>query len=248
VWCPGPQLLQPIGHPALVSDGKRLYVIGGSDTTGKALSTVYRLDSPSSTWQLGVPLGATGTGEPSAGFPRAEGAAAWVGNGIIYAGGIDEHGQVQPDIWTFDRTRWTRSGTLQPARRQLAAATTGGTVWFIGGTTDAADSKSETPVAAVDVIPAVTQIPRAAFGRVDRAAAVAFGKRICVIGGIRSAGSDPVRAVDCQPSLSITGLGSPRAGAGAAVVNGKIYVIGGWNSSNHGGQKTVEVLDIHSVQ
>ena len=245
-WCPGPHLLQRIGHPALVSDGTRLYVLGGLGTDGKALSTVYRLDSPTSpTWQEDLPLGSTGTGQPSGGYPRAEGAAAWDGERIIYAGGIDQNGQVQADIWTFDRTRWTRLGKLQPAREQLAAATKGGTVWFIGGDPGGKPTK---PLPDVDVITDVGQTHSALQRPVTGAAAVAFGARFCVVGGIRSLRGNPVSAVECQPGLSNTGLASPREGAGAAVVNGKVYVIGGWNLQHTGGQSTVEVLDIGRVQ
>jgi hypothetical protein len=206
---------------------------------------VYQLDSPdSSKWLLqDVRLGSAGTGQPAGGHPRAEGAAAWDGKRIVYAGGIDENGQVQADIWTFDGTRWTRLGKLQPARQQLAAATNDGTVWFIGGDSG---STPTTPLRDVDVVTDVGQTHTELRHPVTRGAAVAFGTRFCVIGG--TLGHDPVGAVECQPSLSNTGLISPRAGAGAAVVNGKVYVIGGFNRQHTGGQSTVEVLGIGRVQ
>ena len=126
VWQSGPSLPEALNHPAMVSDGAHLYVLGGFGADGQAVASVFRLDSPAGRWR---------PDRRSLPGPRGAGAAAWDGTRILFAGGAEGGGTpVRGDVWALTPNQWATIGHLQQARKHLAGASDGhGTVWFVGG-------------------------------------------------------------------------------------------------------------------
>lgn len=228
-WRPGPSLPAARNHAALVSDGSHLYALGGfGPPRGQAEATVFRLDSPSGPWH-------TDTALPGA---RGAGAAAWDGKRIVFAGGDDGNGQVTADVLTRVGGQWNRIGQLQQARKHLAAASDqSGTVWFAGGSND---PKSAPPYPFVDVVKGNTVTPGEPVDAIKGSAAVALGSGFCTIGGAtQSALSGEVQ---CHPHQPVPALDSPRNYVGAAALNNKVYVVGGFDQHHVGGVSTVQAL------
>ncbi len=233
VWQPGPSLPEALNHPAMVSDGSHLYVLGGFGADGQAVANVYRLDSPTGTWQPAHSL-------PG---PRGAGAAAWDGTRIVFAGGAEGGGvPVRGDVWALTANQWTTIGQLQQPRKHLAGASDGsGTAWFVGGKNAAGNASP-----LVDVVSAHRVRAGEPVTAVTGNAAVAVGSGFCTMTGMTDAGV--TGAVQCQPSRSLPALAPPRDYVGAAVLDGKIYVVGGFDSGHKGGLRTVESVDTGDAQ
>ena len=222
-WHDGPRLPEPLSHAALVCTGERLYLLGGLAKSGSQAS-VYRLDSPTGQWVRDVPL-------PAA---RGAGAAAWDGSRIIFAGGVGTDGRAKSDVWALQGGRWRTIGSLSRPREKLASATDGfGTVWFIGGRDP---NLEQTAFGDVDIVQAGSVKPAHGIAPVAGAAAVWWpGAGVCVLGGQTEAGFS--RAVSCLGGAATRAppeLNSGRAGLGAAVVGGSVYVVGGYDAGHHG--------------
>ncbi len=231
VWRSGPSLPAALNHPAMVSDGSHLYVLGGFGADGQAVATVFRLDSPTGTWQPDSPL-------PG---PRGAGAAAWDGKRIVFAGGADGDLHARADVWSLSGTQWSAIGQLQQARSHLGGASDGhGTVWFVGG-----KNATGQPASLVDVVRGESVTPSQPVVAVTGNAAVAVGSGFCTMTGGTDAGN--TGAVQCQPNQSIPALDPPRDYVGATVLDHKIYVVGGFERGHFGGIRDVESLDIEHI-
>ena len=230
VWRSGPPLPVATSHAALVSTGQQLFLVGGLTATGST-ATVYRLDSPTARWVEDVPL-------PAA---RGAGAAVFDGHRIVFGGGVGTDGRAKADVWAFQDGRWRGLGQLSPGREKLASATDeNGTAWFFGGRDPNAQ---ETAYAQVDVVQAKAVKPAGTLTPVAGPAAVYWpGVGPCVIGGqVPDGFSADVVCQTPAPSTETPALTSPRAGLGAAVIDGSVYVVGGYDGGHHG-STTVEVL------
>ncbi len=133
-----PQLQVPVAHAAVVAAQGTLYVIGGytgccGSDSHHAVSTVWRLDSPTGRWHIDE--------QAALPDPREAGAAAFDGTRIVFGGGNAGSVKNPPakgEVWELNLKRgggWTQlKGTLSPPRDHLATASNQrGTVWFIGG-------------------------------------------------------------------------------------------------------------------
>jgi N-acetylneuraminic acid mutarotase len=209
-WADGPALPAALDSPALVSDGRSLYVIGGWTGTTQSAS-VWRLGVGSDHWQPMRPL-------PK---PRSAGAAAWDGKRIVFGGGDDN--APEDDVYAFANDRWKVLGHLSRPREHLAAAADPrtGTVWFVGGRGN--DPSGRLP--DVDTVTSSGIHATRGIQGVQGAAAVGVGSGFCVIGGFNG---DLSGQVQCRGIRGrIPPLTRARSQLGAAVLNGAIYVVGG---------------------
>jgi N-acetylneuraminic acid mutarotase len=136
---------------------------------------------------------------------------------------------------------WEQAPALAHGRSAHAIASDGTAVWALGGT-DAAGL----PVLAVERLDGdswedVATLPGEGL---NAPAAVFLDGRIYVIGGFGTTTNDATAAVHVYDVEAGTWseappLPEPRGGHAAAVVDGKIHVVGGGNS--------VSTLDLHSV-
>jgi non-specific serine/threonine protein kinase len=223
-WRKGPPLPAAESFGTLVSDGQRLYVMGGLSSDGQGLRTVYRLDSPDGSWSQDSPL-------PQG---RFSGAAAWDGHRVVFAGGSANIHQPRPaasDVWALTSGHWVRIATLPTPREHLAAATDGsGTVWFVGG---ANVSVGPTGVyAEVDVLRGshVTRagsLPKPVQGL---SAAWSSATGICAFGGSTTLPNDnpaAVRTVTCLGDRKLPELPRETGLPVSATLGGTVYVVAG---------------------
>jgi len=233
-WKDGHKLPRPLDHAAVASDGHRPYVVGGeTDSGGKKVvqRSVYVLDDTNPTWR------ALGASLPE---PRAEGAAVWDGQRLVFAGGVHER-RSRADVWALEGDRWNRVGALQRARQHLAAATDGkGQVWFLGG------RDGGTPLGLVDVVKGKAVRPAASVSPVSSPTAVWHPDMgVCLLGG-RAPTGHLTSAVTCLPgrpgAQPWAALPQTRAGAGAAVLGDAVYLVGGYTAEGYTGR--VDVLEL----
>lgn len=235
---------QPLTGLGVAASGKNLYVVGGEGSQG-----------PSAQVQRGVPAAsgiATLTAQPSLGVPRREvGAVTY--NGFLYAAGgcasWDSTGTCQtfvPDVEVSPLRAdgsvvgWRPTAALPEGRERPAMVATGGRLYAVAGTSAGGDLDTimSAPVLATGDLGAWTLAGRLPTARSGVAAVVHDGF-FYVIGGRRGAntflGEVIVAKLQADGSLgAFRGGGAtlpiPRAGAGAAVVGGTLYVAAGQNS------------------
>ena len=216
-WAESTPLPSPVHHAALVSDGLALYLIGGyvGDGFDGLSASVWRTDDPDvHGWEVIESL-------PE---PRGAGAAAWDGHGaILYGGGLGP-GIVSADVFVHDAGGWRQLASLSRARDHLAASSsTPGTVTFLGGRDTSGN------LAFVDFVSATGDVqprPGLPTPRGGVAAFAAAGLGDCVVGGEGQDGTfAAVECVDADGTTTLPGLGVARHGLGAAVVDGRVYVL-----------------------
>jgi predicted Ser/Thr protein kinase len=235
-WREGPSLLLPIDHAAVASDGRTIYVVGGeTDDGGKKVvqRSVYRLTENKQDWREveGTPL-------PE---PRAAGVAAWDGDRLVFAGGFaTPEGPARGEVWALEDSGWKKIGDLKPPRQHLAAASDGkGRVWLLGGRDGRTLSRS------VDLVTGDKVRPTTKITPVSAPAAVWHPDAgVCLLGGQR--GGDATNTVLC-PGQAAGSAAWPvlpvgRFGAGAAVLDNAVYLVGGITRTGTTGR--VDVLEL----
>jgi hypothetical protein len=233
VWDLAPPVPEPVHHSALVSDGDALYLIGGYGFDGAPRAAVHQLAGDG--WTETAPL-------PEA---RGAGAATWDGAGrIVYAGGVGPDG-VSDEAWAQTDHGWEPYGRLPEPLEHLAATSDGaGSVFVMGGRRGGLDTNS----ARVTVLGAGGG---RALGEVPtrRGGVAAFwwpALGACLVGGESPGGTHA--EVEClAPDGSLTSLpdlGRPRHGLGAAVVEGRAYVLLGGEQPGLFVSDLVEVLEL----
>ena len=231
-WTDGPSLPAPVHHAALVSDGERLYLIGGYlGATNAPTDAVHVFDPVTATWEAGPPL-------PE---PRAAGAASHDGTRVVYAGGVGPDG-VRDEVFVLAEGTWTLIGVLNRAREHLAAASDGrGRVWFMGGRQGALDRN----VGDVDLVEGASV--RRLEGISPRGGVAAFFAPdigACLTGG--EAPSFAMTTVECVDAAGrITALPEMRQrrhGHGVAVIGGVAYAVLGGEVPGLSASSTVERL------
>ncbi len=224
-----------------------VYVIGGYDGTNY-LSTVEAYDPVTNAWSAKTP-----TGSPTARFN----ATSAVVNGIIYViGGSNGTGSLSvveaydpvANAWTTKSPTGTFTARNQSPSPGASSAVVNGIVYVSGGccvagltAMEAFDPAANAGAGSWTLKPAMTT------GRYSSTAAAVNGI-IYVIGGFDSFGTQ-INAVEAFDPAGAAGAGSwtskavmttARGEAAAAVVNGTVYVSGGWNG---GALTTVEAYD-----
>jgi Kelch motif len=239
-WSEGPKLPRAITHASLVSTGEELFVIGGyAGSTTEPVSTVRRLDEPTSRWVRAPSLpGAVGAG-----------AAAWDGRRIVYAGGVGADGEPSSSVFALEDGVWRRLGRLSRAREHLAAASDGkGITYFLAGEVNRGNLK--TALRTVDAVEGDTarRVGDVPTARGSVAGFFSPSDGACVGGG-RDGGRELHPEVECIGSDGVAkklpGLRTPRHGLGMVVADGLAYALLG--SDNEARTfRTGEVLTLAS--
>jgi hypothetical protein len=218
-WSEGPRLLNGVHHAALVSDGTALWLIGGyvGPSFDQPTGEVWRLDSRATSWVRARPLPA----------PRAAGAGAWDGEGrILYGGGVAPGGGVSDDVFvTDDAAGWLELARLSEPREHLAATSLGtGSVTFMGGRRGEAGN-----LGTVDLVSSEGVVGRTEDVPTPRGGVAAFSwpaLGTCLVGGEGANGTfGDVECIGTTAVATLPGLGVPRHGLGATVIDGVAYVV-----------------------
>jgi hypothetical protein len=227
-WSKGPELPRPVSHAALVATPWNLYFLAGWIQAGGS-KQVLKLSPDQSAWEQDVDLPEN----------RVDGAAAFDGTGILYAGGSRPGGVASDAIFSLRDGAWTQIGKLSVPRQKLTATTNNvDTVWFMGGRR----IDSDVTYGNVDQVTANKVVPPAP-GReapvdppTDSGAGVFVdGSGMCLVGG-KSPGN-VFRSWWCdQPggAAKLPALNPPRAGLGAARIGRTVYVVGGYSATVQG--------------
>lgn len=240
-WAPGPELLEPLHHAALVSTGDLLYLIGGYRGPGydAPSALVWVLDSATGDWAEG----------PALPEPRAAGAAAWDGERLVYAGGVDARREPTADVLALEQGEWRVLGELSAPREHLGAASDGdGTVWFMGGRRG---GDLSTNVATVEVVSGddIEPGPALPTARGGVGAFWAPETGACLLGGESSGGTFAV--VECVGPdgkvRTLPRMAQPRHGLGVAVVDGIAYAAVGGPAPGLSATAIVEALNLASL-
>jgi hypothetical protein len=235
-WSEGPRLLDGVHHSALVSDGTSLWLIGGyvGPSFDQPTDEVWRLDPSATSWVRDRPL-------PAA---RAAGAAAWDGRArILYGGGVAPGGGVSDDVFVSDEAAgWLVLARLSEPREHLAATSLGvGSVTFMGG------RRGETGnLGTVDIVSSEGVVGRTEDVPTPRGGVAAFSWPAlgnCLVGGEGPNGT--FGDVECIGTTSVTtlpGLGVPRHGLGATIINGTAFVVLGGPQPGLSASDVIEAL------
>jgi Kelch motif protein len=235
-WSEGPPLPERVHHAALVSDGDALFLIGGylGNDFERPRDAVWRLaGAEAGDWTADRPL-------PE---PRGAGAAAWNGNGrIMYGGGVGPGG-VSDAVFVQEDHGWRQLAALSRPREHLAASSLGaGAVSFLGGR-DATGN-----LGTIDLVSAEGVVGRTEDLPTPRGGIAAFNAGelgACVVGGEGPNGTfGAVECVGAFETRTLPGLAVPRHGLGAAMVDGRAYVLLGGRQPGLTVSDVVEVLDL----
>lgn len=207
---------------AAVLDGT-LYVLGGFDGMGRGTALAERYDVASDTWMRVADL-------PQ---PLNHAGAAVLGGAVYAVGGyVGSSFQATAAVSRYDPAAdaWTPVAPLPAPRGALAIAVLDGRVHALGG--NAATSVTAHAAYDPEVDEWIELAPFPGPGR-NHLAAVELGDFIYLIGGRRDGGG--VNNVDrldrYDPAtdswVALAPLPTARSGLGAAVLHGKIVVLGG---------------------
>jgi N-acetylneuraminic acid mutarotase len=222
-----------------VMNGK-LYVAGGMTTGGETstLTGVLEIYDPASdSWTPGAPMGT----------PRQGAAAGVIGNLLYVAGGRDATSYSGVlESYNPDTNTWTTRNPMPTLRNQAAAAVWNGKLYVMGGENASSGTLDTLQVydPASNIWTTLASMP-AFKGRRDHAAA-AIGDTIWVVGGATTATATSLLAY--HPGTDTwfvrSNIPTPRYGPAAAVLNGRLYVAGGYGTVGTPGETAVlEIYD-----
>ncbi len=225
-WSLGAPLPTPRQMLAAASDGKLVYVVGGtSGSTDSAAVEAY--DPDAKTWTTLPPL-------PR---PRSDLGVAIADGRLVAVGGVSG-GEVLKSVSVFDLMAKTWDGLpdMATARHGMAVAAVAKTVYAIGGSTGPADQQVISSAEALTLPARKTQpaaqwrsLPDAKSPRLMMAWTVQ-GDKIWVIGGLYNGGVlTTVESYDPRTGVWDTGppLPIPLHHAAAATYRGEVVVLGG---------------------
>ncbi|KUI27648.1 protein kinase [Mycobacterium sp. IS-1496] len=229
-WKLGAAMPTPRQMSAAASDGRLVYVVGGSTGTAD-LATAEAYDPAANTW----------TALPPIPQPRSDFGATNADGRLVAVGG-ESAGQVLASVVALDfvtRT-WTELPDMETARHGMAVASVGRTVYAIGGSTGAADgavtaSAESLKLGARRPQPAAAwrTLPDAPTARLMTAWTV-LDDKIWIAGGMSH--GETLQTVESYDTRTRTWqteppLPVPLHHATAATYRGEVVVIGGASES-----------------
>jgi N-acetylneuraminic acid mutarotase len=225
-WKLGAPIPTPRQMLGAESDGKLVYVLGGTNGTSD-LSAVEAYDPTADTWES----------LPELPGRRSDLGVAYADGRLVVAGGLSA-GQVLKSVVALDLVThsWNGLPDLGTARHGMAVAAVGKTVYAIGGSTGAGDDQLTSKAEALKLAPRKPQpasewrsLPDAPTARLMIAWTV-LGDEIWIAGGMRH--GETLQTVEsyntrtgawqAQPPLPI-----PLHHATGAAYRGEMVVIGG---------------------
>lgn len=223
-WTALPDLPAPRHHAMLVSLNGTLYLLGGmASLRFEPLDTVFALPSGASAWETRPPLP----------HPLAAAVGAIVDGAVVLVGGQTDRGLAGTGLIGDPETGTYRDGMAIPEPREhVAGFVRDGAVWVTGGR----DFSPASSVASIEVYDAdgdawsASASLEAARGGHSATYLGVASERILVAGGeIEGAALDSFEILDASTGAVVeTGtLPTRRHGHAAALLDGRVYLIGG---------------------
>lgn len=238
-WREIPRLPQAVHHPAVATDGERLFVIGGlTGLASRPLDDVYAYDPEKDAWEEVGRLNDF----------RGAAAAAELSGTLYVMGGLTTAGP-GAELEYFDPTRagWNGLKPIPTPRAYLASASAAGKLFAIGGRRGTIARNLATVEAYDPKAMAWEQMSDLAVARSGHAAAEAGG-RIYVVGGETKEGTvADVEVYDPKTkawTVLSAALPSPRHALAAVAWKDRLYVIGGGRRTGFSVSDLNEVLII----
>jgi N-acetylneuraminic acid mutarotase len=147
-WRDAAPILVPVDHLAAVSDGSRVYALGGTQEPGGVSSAaLQRYDVATNTW----------TRLRDMPFPCAGMGAAFVDGKIIAVGGEDKN-SVYGHVESFDivGNEWTNQSSLPSPRRGLSVVAVGSHLYAIVGSDKPGHASATATMEELDIQSVVT--------------------------------------------------------------------------------------------
>jgi N-acetylneuraminic acid mutarotase len=233
-WTPKSDMPMALGgHAASVVDGK-IYVVGGCEVFAVPLSILEEYDPETDTWTKKAKMPTANTLFSTS-----------VVNGKIYAiGGWNGNPLSEVAEYDPETDKWTKKAEMPTARDGHSASVVNGKIYAIGGwepmielpTVEEYDPVADEWVKKADM----------PTGRWGFSASAVNGKIYAIGGRIGTGGmGDPMSTVEEYDPVTDkwtkkADMPTPRLDLSTAVVNGRIYALGGWNNVDI---STVEVYD-----
>lgn len=242
-WRALPDLPQPVHYPTVVSDGQKVYVLGGlTGLAARPMDDVFAFDPLKNSWeQLGR-------------LNDFRGAAAGASlDGVIYLMGGTTTAGNDTNLEFYDASRgvWNGLKTMSVARARLAGASVDGKIYAIGGSKGSVTKNLGTTEIFDLTRKAWETAPDMSIARSGHAAS-AYDGRIYVFGGESKLGTiAEVEVFNTQKkfwSTLSTPMLSPRHGLAAVTWKDRIYVLGGGRRPGFSVSDLNEVLIIGEVK
>lgn len=138
-WDTLPNLPRPINHPGVVSDGEKIYIVGGFDHLGfrphgfmlarwDPLATLFVYDPAAGEWSRG----------PDLPEPRGAGGVCVADGAIWYVGGINPAREISNELFRYDlfASRWTTEPSMPTKRDHFRMEAVEGKLYAISGRED----------------------------------------------------------------------------------------------------------------
>lgn len=237
LWSYGPKMPQALHHPAVTTDGKNIYVVGGLlGISSTPIDQAWVFDTQTKNWRETGHLNDF----------RGGAAAAYLDGKVYLVGGLTNAGPTASmEVLDVVLGSWKEGRTMPTPRTGLAAFAIGTKLYAVGGTNGGVEgNKTVVEVYDTDTDKWTIGAPLSAK-RSDIAAAV-IGNTAYVFGGESVNGTvEQVEVVDGRTGKWTTlaaPLPSPRHGLGAAVWKNRVYVIAGGRRAGFSVSSQNEVL------
>jgi len=223
--CEAPTPVPRMASACALVDGK-VYVIGGYARNGESTSVVEEFDPSTDQW-------ASGASMPT---PRGMTSAITIDGRIYVLGGRNESGITDAvEVYDPASNSWEKVTTMPQARWNHMVAEVQGKIYVIGGIVGTGDNRrSIDTVEIYDPTENTWKLGQSLPTSRQGAAIAVVQEKIYVIGGRKGAGAsgtvtNVVEVYDPSEDYwsSIQTMQEGRTGSQAAVVDGRIYVIGG---------------------
>jgi Kelch motif len=255
-WLHGPNLPEARQDAAAAVIDGRIYVVGGFDRYAQSTDTTFVLEPPVGTEMSPmpnqstppfVPLGSWTTARP---IPEAVDHAAAAGlDGYLYVAGGDIERMVTNKFWRYDpiEDAWTPMPPLPVPRYGATMQAFGGKLYVIGGAAGHGNDESSLEVYDPDTRSWQLIADALAVERYASATAL-LENRILLLGG-RNRDEQNFSSCDLYDPLSNRWSGCAsmhlgRSGFGIAVVDRRIFAIGGVNILSGQATQTTEISGV----
>lgn len=211
---------------ACVTDGQKIYMLGGMSLEGNILASCSTYDTVDGKWYTISSMGSA----------RVSAAAVYCNGRIYVFGGRNNQNILNSvEVYDIDENKWSYGKDMPYAAWEMTAEECNGSIYVMGGIQGTGDArKGLNNVYMFDPVQETWSQGTSLPSSRHTAASAVVGDTVYIIGGKEKTGAN-ASAVDLVTRLDIKEmrwhalqpLPRPIVGAKAAVINNEIYMVGG---------------------